>query len=92
MATSSQDAVTFGRNLIASVNSFLTIMAALNLANDRLTQDPNLASSTAAALAAAGRPNLTTQNFTDVAAAISQVQFTLTSGSPTTYSKLYEIL
>ena len=92
MATSSQDAVTFARNLISTVNQLITTMQQLNTFNDRLNHDANLAESAAAAMQAAGRPNLTAQNFVDVGAAITQVQFTLNSGAPTQYSKLYEIL
>jgi len=92
MTTSSQDAITFARNLIGTVNSLIATMQQLNTFKDRLTQDPNLAASAAAAMNAAGRPTLTTQNFVDVGAAITEVQFTLNSGAPTQYSKLYEIL
>lgn len=91
MATS-QDAVTFGRNLIAMVNQLIVTMQNLNTANDRLAQDPTLAQATADALNKAGRTGLTAQNFEDVGAAIGQVEFTLDSGSPTNYAKLYEIL
>jgi len=92
MATSSQDAITFARNLIATVNALITTMQQLNTFNDRMAQDPNLAASAATAMQAVGRPTLTTQNFVDVGSAITQVQFTLNSGAPTQYSKLYEIL
>lgn len=92
MTTSSQDAITFARNLISAVNTLVQTMQQLNTYNDRLAQDANLAASAAAALNANGRPNVTAQNFVDVGAAITQVQFTLNSGAPTQYSKLYEIL
>jgi hypothetical protein len=92
MATSSQDAVTFGRNLIATINTFLTTMNALNTANDRLAKDPDLAASTADALSKAGRPGLTAQNFTDVGASITQIQFTLNSGSPPNIASFYSVL
>lgn len=74
------------------VNQLLTTMQTLNTYNDRLAQDSGLAAATAAALNATGRSGLTAQNFVDVGAAITQLQFTLNSGSPTQYSKLYEIL
>jgi hypothetical protein len=92
MATSSQDAVTFGRNLIATINSFLTTMNALNTAQDRMEKDPNLAASTAAALATAGRPGLTAQNFVDVGNSITQIQFTLDSGTPPQIAAFYAVL
>ena len=92
MATSSQDAVSFGRNFIATISSFLQQMDDLNRAYDRMQKDPNLAASAAAALAQAGRPGLTGTDFTNAGNAVYQVQFTLESGAPTQISYLYALL
>jgi hypothetical protein len=92
MATSPQDATTFARNFIATINGFLNAQDDMNRANDRLAKDPALADAAAAAMNAAGRPALTGQDFTNAATAIQQVQFTLQSGTPELISYFYALL
>jgi hypothetical protein len=92
MATSPQDATTFARNFIAGINSFLKAQDDMTRANDRMQKDPSLADAAAEAMNAAGRPNLTAQDFTNAATAIQQIQFALQSGSPETISFFYALL
>jgi hypothetical protein len=90
--SSSQDAITFARTFISTINTFLANAQALNQFNDRMAKDPELAAAAAAAMSAAGRPNLTAQNFTNAGGAITQITFTLNSGAPTQISYLYALL
>jgi len=92
MATSPQDATTFARNFIATINGFLKAQDDMERANDRMAKDPNLAAAAAEAMNASGRPNLTAQQFTDAGTAIQQVTFTLQSGSPELISYFYALL
>jgi hypothetical protein len=92
MATSPQDATTFARNFIATINSFLNAQDDMKRAYDRMQKDPQLASAAAAAMNTSGRPNMTAQNFTDAGTCVSQVEFTLQSGTPVLISYLYAML
>lgn len=59
---------------------------------DRIAQDAGLAAAAAAAAQAAGRSDLATVDFTNAAGAITQLNFTFNSGTPTQKSFLYKLL
>ena len=67
-------------------------MQQLNLMQDRMVADPALAAAAATAAQAAGRSDLSAQDFTNVGAAIVQFNFTFNSGTPTQKSYLYKLL
>ena len=91
MATT-QDATTYANRLINSINQLITVLNDLQVAQDRQTQDPELAQAAADALNGSGRENMTAETFTDAAGAIGQILFAYNSGDPTQKSLLFALL
>ena len=86
------DPTTFYRGFISSINSFIAALEQLNVYQDRMVQDPNLAAAAAAAAAASGRPDLSAADFNNAGNAVVQITFTYNSGTPAQKSYLYELL
>jgi len=86
------DAVSFGRNFVATINTLINAVESAQLQQDRLASEPTLAQAASDALKQAGRPDMTPQIITDAADAITQIVFAYDSGSPTQKSKLYKML
>jgi hypothetical protein len=86
------DAVTFGRNFVATVNALINAIESAQLQQDRLASEPELALAAADALKASGRPDMTEQIVNDAASAIVQIAFAYGSGTPTQKSLLYKML
>jgi len=86
---SSQDALTYARNMVSHINALIAVLHDLQVDQDRQTEDPNLAAAAAAAMT--GR-TLTATDFSNAANAIGQVLFAYNSGTPTQKSYLYALL
>ena len=86
------NAVQFYQNLNAATRTVISALEAMNEFNDRMAADAGLAAAAATAAQAQGRIDLVTQDFVNIGAAITQLNFTFGSGSPTQKSYLYKIL
>lgn len=86
------DPIQFYKLYVNTINTFINTMEDLRTQNDRLASEPALAADAAAAALKSGRPDLTTQSFTDAQAAIVQLLFAFDSGNPTQKSFLYKML
>ena len=86
------DPVAFNQTFIVAVRKFITALEDLNEFNDRMKADLTLPAAAAAAALIAGRKDLVTADYTNAAAAITQINFTFNSGDPTQKSFLYKML
>jgi hypothetical protein len=86
------DSVTFGRTFVATINTLIKAIEDADLMQDRMASEPTLAAAAAAAMASAGRSDLSEATFTDAGNAIVQIVFTYNSGNPTQKSLLYKML
>lgn len=86
------NAVQFYQNLNAATRTFISALEAMNEFNDRMAADPGLAAAAATAAQAQGRTDLVAADFTNIGSAITQLNFTFNSGTPTQKSYLYKIL
>jgi hypothetical protein len=89
---STQNANAFANGMIAHINDFLTALTQLQRDQDRLSEDADLAQAAADALLAAGRVNLTGQNFTNAGIVVGAITATFGGGSPSNKSAFYDLL
>ena len=86
------DAVTFYRLYVSTINQCINTLDDLRTQNDRLAQEAGLPAAAADAASKSGRPDLTTQAFTDAKNAIDQVLFAFDSGAPPQKAAMYKML
>lgn len=86
------DSVTFSRTFISQINATINALEALRVMRDRLVQESTLSQTSADAMNASGRPDLSKTDFDNASSAIQQIMFTFDSGAPTQKSYLYKML
>jgi hypothetical protein len=82
----------FNQTVNETVKNFIYWMQQIQTLQDRMSQDPTLAAAAAASAQAAGRTDLTTADYNNLANAIVQIMFTWNSGTPAEKSYFYKML